>query len=157
MPPLELVSRISHDMTLLAGDVISCGTSLGVGSIKDGAGVEITIDGIGSLMNVLAPSDGAAARSDRRRRRLVLRRGLGFQGLENPLHAGHAGNICAGFVVSAPLAVRQVQSAPHVGIAGARTAQMDDRGQFLFCAPGSRRARGGIPARLPRCDRGTPT
>jgi 2-keto-4-pentenoate hydratase/2-oxohepta-3-ene-1,7-dioic acid hydratase in catechol pathway len=54
MPPAELVSRISHDMTLLPGDVIACGTSLGVGSIREGAGVEVTIDGIGSLTNVLA-------------------------------------------------------------------------------------------------------
>ncbi|HEX2789070.1 MAG TPA: fumarylacetoacetate hydrolase family protein [Steroidobacteraceae bacterium] len=51
--PLELVSRISHDMTLLPGDVIACGTSLGVGSIKDGSSVEVTIEGIGSLTNAL--------------------------------------------------------------------------------------------------------
>jgi hypothetical protein len=38
-------------MTLLPGDVIACGTSLGVGSMKDGATVEVTIDGIGSLVN----------------------------------------------------------------------------------------------------------
>ena len=62
MSPLELVSRISHDMTLLAGDVIACGTSLGVGSMKDGCTVEVTIDGIGSLSNTLAPTvSGAAA------------------------------------------------------------------------------------------------
>ncbi len=52
-PPLELVSRISHDMSLLPGDVIACGTSLGVGSIRDGSSVEVTIDGIGSLFNAL--------------------------------------------------------------------------------------------------------
>lgn len=52
-PPLELVSRISHDMTLLPGDVIACGTSLGVGSIRDGAAVEISIEGLGSLVNTL--------------------------------------------------------------------------------------------------------
>jgi 2-keto-4-pentenoate hydratase/2-oxohepta-3-ene-1,7-dioic acid hydratase in catechol pathway len=52
-PPLELVSRISHDMTLLPGDVIACGTSLGVGSIKDGSTVEVAIDGVGSLLNTL--------------------------------------------------------------------------------------------------------
>jgi 2-keto-4-pentenoate hydratase/2-oxohepta-3-ene-1,7-dioic acid hydratase in catechol pathway len=51
LTPMELVSRISHDMTLLPGDVIACGTSLGVGSMKDGATVEVTIDGIGSLVN----------------------------------------------------------------------------------------------------------
>ncbi len=56
MPPEELVSRISHDMSLLPGDVIACGTSVGVGSIKDGGTVEVHIDGIGSLVNVLNPS-----------------------------------------------------------------------------------------------------
>jgi 2-keto-4-pentenoate hydratase/2-oxohepta-3-ene-1,7-dioic acid hydratase in catechol pathway len=55
MSPEELVSRISHDMSLLPGDVIACGTSLGVGSIKDGCAVEVSIDGIGSLVNVLSP------------------------------------------------------------------------------------------------------
>jgi 2-keto-4-pentenoate hydratase/2-oxohepta-3-ene-1,7-dioic acid hydratase in catechol pathway len=56
MPPGELVSRISHDMSLLPGDVIACGTSVGIGSIKDGGTVEVHIDGIGSLVNVLSPS-----------------------------------------------------------------------------------------------------
>jgi len=54
-PPHELVSRISHDLSLLPGDVIACGTSLGVGSIKDGVSVEVHIDGIGALLNTLAP------------------------------------------------------------------------------------------------------
>jgi 2-keto-4-pentenoate hydratase/2-oxohepta-3-ene-1,7-dioic acid hydratase in catechol pathway len=56
MSPEELVSRISHDMTLLPGDVIACGTSVGVGSIKDGCAVEVEIGGIGALVNVLSPS-----------------------------------------------------------------------------------------------------
>jgi 2-keto-4-pentenoate hydratase/2-oxohepta-3-ene-1,7-dioic acid hydratase in catechol pathway len=55
-PPLELVSCISHDMTLLPGDVIACGTSLGVGSIRDGSAVEIRIEGLGSLVNTLEPA-----------------------------------------------------------------------------------------------------
>jgi 2-keto-4-pentenoate hydratase/2-oxohepta-3-ene-1,7-dioic acid hydratase in catechol pathway len=55
--PLELVSRVSHDLSLSPGDVIACGTSLGVGSIKDGATVEISIDGIGVLANTLARGD----------------------------------------------------------------------------------------------------
>jgi 2-keto-4-pentenoate hydratase/2-oxohepta-3-ene-1,7-dioic acid hydratase in catechol pathway len=59
IPPLELVSRISHDMTLLPGDVIACGTSLGVGSIRDGSAVEVEIEGLGSLVNTLEP--GAAS------------------------------------------------------------------------------------------------
>jgi 2-keto-4-pentenoate hydratase/2-oxohepta-3-ene-1,7-dioic acid hydratase in catechol pathway len=56
LPPEDLVSGISHDMTLLPGDVIACGTSVGIGSIKDGCAVEVEIDGIGSLVNVLSPS-----------------------------------------------------------------------------------------------------
>jgi 2-keto-4-pentenoate hydratase/2-oxohepta-3-ene-1,7-dioic acid hydratase in catechol pathway len=52
--PQELVSLISRDMSLLPGDVIACGTSLGVGSMPDGSSVEVTIDGIGSLANTLA-------------------------------------------------------------------------------------------------------
>ena len=52
-PPQELVSLISRDMSLLPGDVIACGTSLGVGSIPDGSSVEVSIDGIGSLVNTL--------------------------------------------------------------------------------------------------------
>jgi 2-keto-4-pentenoate hydratase/2-oxohepta-3-ene-1,7-dioic acid hydratase in catechol pathway len=46
-------------MTLLPGDVIACGTSLGVGSIRDGSAVEISIEGLGSLVNTLEP--GAAS------------------------------------------------------------------------------------------------
>ena len=57
--PARLVSLISQDMTLMPGDVIACGTSLGIGSIKDGASVEITIDGIGSLVNTLQPCPGS--------------------------------------------------------------------------------------------------
>lgn len=49
--PLEQVSRISRDMTLLPGDVIACGTSLGVGSMRDGATVAVSIEGIGTLTN----------------------------------------------------------------------------------------------------------
>jgi 2-keto-4-pentenoate hydratase/2-oxohepta-3-ene-1,7-dioic acid hydratase in catechol pathway len=48
-------------MSRLPGDVIACGTSLGVGSIKDGSTVEITIDGVGSLVNALAASLGTLA------------------------------------------------------------------------------------------------
>jgi len=53
MAPATLVSLLSQDMTLLPGDVIACGTSLGVGSIKEGSTVEVRIDGIGSLVNTL--------------------------------------------------------------------------------------------------------
>lgn len=47
----RLVSLISHDMTLYPGDVILCGTSIGVGSIKPGSEVTVEIAGIGRLTN----------------------------------------------------------------------------------------------------------
>ncbi|HTI16751.1 MAG TPA: fumarylacetoacetate hydrolase family protein [Trinickia sp.] len=52
--PAQQVSLISQDMTLMPGDVIAIGTSVGVGSIKDGSSVTVSIDGIGSLSNVLS-------------------------------------------------------------------------------------------------------
>jgi len=52
--PEEQVSLLSRDMTLCPGDVIARGTSPGVGSIKDGATVEIEIAGIGTLSIRLA-------------------------------------------------------------------------------------------------------
>ena len=51
--PYEQVSRISQDMTLNPGDCIAIGTSIGIGSIKDGAVTSVTIDGIGTLSNKL--------------------------------------------------------------------------------------------------------
>ncbi len=50
-PPAKLVSLISKDMTLFPGDVITCGTSLGAGSMKPGSTIEVVIDGIGCLRN----------------------------------------------------------------------------------------------------------
>jgi 2-keto-4-pentenoate hydratase/2-oxohepta-3-ene-1,7-dioic acid hydratase in catechol pathway len=47
----EVVSQLSCDMTLWPGDVVACGTSLGVGSMKEGSIVEVSIDGIGVLRN----------------------------------------------------------------------------------------------------------
>ena len=47
----KLVSLISFDMTLYPGDVILCGTSVGVGSMKPGSVVEVEIGGIGTLSN----------------------------------------------------------------------------------------------------------
>ena len=47
----RLVSLISQDMTLNPGDVILCGTSIGVGSMKPGSDVCVEIDGIGALRN----------------------------------------------------------------------------------------------------------
>ena len=50
-PPEELVFRLSQDMTLEPGDVILCGTSLGVLPMKPGTVVEVAIDGLGTLRN----------------------------------------------------------------------------------------------------------
>lgn len=52
--PLEIVSRISHDMTLNAGDIIACGTSVGAGAMKDGWKVRVQIDGVGELVNTFS-------------------------------------------------------------------------------------------------------
>lgn len=47
----QLVSLISQDMTLFPGDVILCGTSVGVGTMKPGSTVEVSVGGIGTLTN----------------------------------------------------------------------------------------------------------
>ena len=47
----ELVSFISHIMTLLPGDVIATGTPSGIGPMYPGDVVEIRIEGIGTLRN----------------------------------------------------------------------------------------------------------
>ena len=49
--PAQIVASLAREMTLHAGDVIACGTSLGVLPIKTGTVVEIVIDGIGVLRN----------------------------------------------------------------------------------------------------------
>ncbi|MGA2408953.1 MAG: fumarylacetoacetate hydrolase family protein [Candidatus Binataceae bacterium] len=51
-----LISFISSVMTLLPGDVISTGTSAGVGPMQPGDVVEVEIEGIGCLRNtIVAP------------------------------------------------------------------------------------------------------
>ncbi len=47
----DLVSYVSHQMTLLPRDVILTGTPAGVGPIVPGDEVEVAIEGIGSLVN----------------------------------------------------------------------------------------------------------
>ncbi len=46
-----LIAYISHVMTLLPGDVILTGTPAGVGPMRDGQSVSVTVDGIGTLTN----------------------------------------------------------------------------------------------------------
>jgi len=58
--PAEIVARISQDITLEPGDVIACGTSLGVLPVKPGTTIEVAIDGVGVLRNLYG-AEGAGA------------------------------------------------------------------------------------------------
>jgi 2-keto-4-pentenoate hydratase/2-oxohepta-3-ene-1,7-dioic acid hydratase in catechol pathway len=53
----ELIRYISHQMTLLPGDLIATGTPSGVGQLKDGDTVEVEIEGIGVLSNPVRKSE----------------------------------------------------------------------------------------------------
>jgi len=46
-----LIRFISQVMTLEPGDVIATGTPAGVGSLKAGDVVEVTVEGVGTLRN----------------------------------------------------------------------------------------------------------
>ena len=54
--PQELVAKLSRGMTLEAGDMISCGTSLGAMPWQNEAVVEVAIEGIGTLTNTMKES-----------------------------------------------------------------------------------------------------
>ena len=49
----EIVSFLSHDMTLNPGDVIACGTNSGLGPINSGESVTVSIEQIGKITNTL--------------------------------------------------------------------------------------------------------
>jgi 2-keto-4-pentenoate hydratase/2-oxohepta-3-ene-1,7-dioic acid hydratase in catechol pathway len=49
--PQQIVAMISEYQTLVPGDLICCGTSVGARTMKPGTGIEISIPGIGSLAN----------------------------------------------------------------------------------------------------------
>lgn len=53
IPPARIVSLLSREMTLEPGDLIACGTSVGVLPMRPGMVVEVTIDGIGTLRNTV--------------------------------------------------------------------------------------------------------
>jgi 2-keto-4-pentenoate hydratase/2-oxohepta-3-ene-1,7-dioic acid hydratase in catechol pathway len=53
-PIQRLISHISRFATLEPGDVIASGTPQGVGAMKAGDLVEVSIEGIGSLKNICA-------------------------------------------------------------------------------------------------------
>jgi 2-keto-4-pentenoate hydratase/2-oxohepta-3-ene-1,7-dioic acid hydratase in catechol pathway len=52
-----LVTFVSAVMTLLPGDVLLTGTPAGVGPMKDGDEVSVTIEGIGTLSNEVVTRD----------------------------------------------------------------------------------------------------
>jgi 2-keto-4-pentenoate hydratase/2-oxohepta-3-ene-1,7-dioic acid hydratase in catechol pathway len=58
-PPLELLSFISHYITLEPGDVVLSGTPAGVGQLAEGDSVEVEIPGVGVLGNPVAAWRGA--------------------------------------------------------------------------------------------------
>jgi 2-keto-4-pentenoate hydratase/2-oxohepta-3-ene-1,7-dioic acid hydratase in catechol pathway len=54
LSPPRIISLLSREMTLLPGDLIACGTSLGALPMRPGMVVEVAIDGIGVLRNRMA-------------------------------------------------------------------------------------------------------
>ena len=61
LPPARIVSLLSREMTLMPGDLIACGTSLGALPLRPGAEVTVAIDGIGALTNHLAAAEAQTA------------------------------------------------------------------------------------------------
>jgi 2-keto-4-pentenoate hydratase/2-oxohepta-3-ene-1,7-dioic acid hydratase in catechol pathway len=57
----ELIAYVSAVMTLLPGDVLLTGTPAGVGPIRAGNQVDVTIEGIGTLSNTVVVGDPVAA------------------------------------------------------------------------------------------------
>jgi 2-keto-4-pentenoate hydratase/2-oxohepta-3-ene-1,7-dioic acid hydratase in catechol pathway len=56
--PLDIIIRyITGVMTLLPGDLISTGTPDGVGPVVNGDVIEVTVEGVGTLRNVVADED----------------------------------------------------------------------------------------------------
>ena len=53
----DLLSFVTHVMTMLPGDVIATGTPSGVGKMKPGNTVEVRVEGIGSLVNTVTAWD----------------------------------------------------------------------------------------------------
>ena len=57
--PAQIVAMISQGMTLQPGDLIACGTSVGVLPMRPSTVVEVMIDGVGTLRNTFMPEDSA--------------------------------------------------------------------------------------------------
>lgn len=57
LTPPEIVRLLSQDMTINAGDLIACGTSIGARPIKAGMRIEVVIEGIGSVASTMTAPD----------------------------------------------------------------------------------------------------
>lgn len=58
LSPEQIVACLSQDMTLHAGDLIACGTSIGARPVKAGMAVEVVIEGIGTVgVQMVAPPE----------------------------------------------------------------------------------------------------
>jgi 2-keto-4-pentenoate hydratase/2-oxohepta-3-ene-1,7-dioic acid hydratase in catechol pathway len=55
----DLIAHVAAAMTLLPGDVLLTGTPAGVGPIRPGDVVTVTVEGIGSLRNTVTAADQA--------------------------------------------------------------------------------------------------
>jgi 2-dehydropantoate 2-reductase len=75
-PPHKLVAAISKDVTLMPGDIIACGTSLGAGVMGEAHNVvDIVIDHVGKLTNVFdqtLPSPYLLGREPRQKKICVV-------------------------------------------------------------------------------------
>jgi 2-keto-4-pentenoate hydratase/2-oxohepta-3-ene-1,7-dioic acid hydratase in catechol pathway len=60
-----LISYISRVMTLLPGDVVLTGTPSGVGPIRPGQSVDVTIQGLGTLTNSVTAADAVSTAGGR--------------------------------------------------------------------------------------------
>src|SRR3954466_939445 len=60
-----LISYISDIMTLLPGDVVLTGTPSGVGPIRPGQRVDVTIEGLGTLSNTVAAAEAVSTAAAR--------------------------------------------------------------------------------------------
>ena len=58
----HLIAFISSVMTLQPGDVILTGTPAGIGSLRHGDVVEVSVEGIGSLTNLVVEGSGLPAK-----------------------------------------------------------------------------------------------
>ncbi len=62
--PPQLVAALSREMTLEPGDLVACGTSVGVLPMRDGTRVEVAIEGIGTLVNHYGQAGDSSSKAE---------------------------------------------------------------------------------------------